>query len=139
MVYYSGIMAERIFNLDEANALVPWLERRFAAMQPLRAELVERQELLLELLGRRRRNGHSSSEAEIADAENAVARLTARLQAAVSEIMDAGILVRDIGRGLVDFPALRDGETVYLCWQRGEAAVEWWHPTDTGIEGRRRW
>lgn len=139
MVYYSGIMAERIFNLDEANALVPWLERRFAAMQPLRAELVERQELLLELLGRRRSNGHSSSEAEIADAENAVARLTARLQEAVGEIMNAGILVRDIGRGLVDFPALRDGELVYLCWQRGERAVEWWHPTDTGIEGRRRW
>lgn len=138
MVYYSGIMAERIFNLDEANALVPWLERRFAAMQPLRAELVERQERLLELLGRRRSNGHSSSEAEIAEAENAVARLTARLQEAVGEIMNAGILVRDIGRGLVDFPALRDGELVYLCWQRGERAVEWWHPTDTGIEGRRR-
>ena len=138
MVYYSGIMAERIFNLDEANALVPWLERRFAAMQPLRAELVERQERLLELLGRRRSNGHSSSEAEIADAENGVARLTGRLQEAVGEIMDAGILVRDIGRGLVDFPARRDGATVYLCWQRGERAVEWWHPTDTGFEGRRR-
>ncbi len=137
-MYYTRIMAERLFNLDEANALVPWLEQRFAAMQPLRAELVEQQERLLELLGRRRSNGHSSSEAEIAEAENGVARLTGRLQEAVGEIMDAGILVRDIGRGLVDFPALRDGDMVYLCWQRGEAAVEWWHPTDTGFGGRRR-
>lgn len=137
-MYYTRIMAERLFNLDEANALVPWLEQRFAAMQPLRAELVEQQERLLELLGRRRSNGHSSSEAEIAEAENGVARLTGRLQEAVGEIMDAGILVRDIGRGLVDFPALRDGDMVHLCWQRGEAAVEWWHPTDTGFGGRRR-
>lgn len=136
-MYYTRIMAERLFNLDEANALVPWLEQRFAAMQPLRAELVEQQERLLELLGRRRSNGHSSSEAEIAEAENGVARLTGRLQEAVGEIMDAGILVRDIGRGLVDFPALRDGDMVHLCWQRGEAAVEWWHPTDTGFGGRR--
>ena len=129
----------RIFTRDEANRLVPWLEERFAAMSPLRAELVERQETLLSLLRRRRSNGHSSSESEIAAAEQAAARLTRRLQEAVAEITRQGILVRDIGRGLVDFPAYRDGAIVYLCWQRGEPAVEWWHPTDTGFDGRRRW
>ena len=129
----------RIFTRDEANRLAPWLEERFAAMSPLRAELVERQETLLSLLRRRRSNGHSSSEAEIAEAEQAAARLTRRLQEAVAEITRQGILVRDIGRGLVDFPAYRDGAIVYLCWQRGEPAVEWWHPTDTGFGGRRRW
>ena len=131
-------MLERMFTLEAANDLVPWLEERFAAMSPLRAELVEGQEELLSLLRRRRSNGHSSSEEEIAAAENAVARLTRRLQEAVAEITGRGILVRDIGRGLVDFPSQRDGDTVYLCWQRGEAAIEWWHPTDTGFSGRRR-
>lgn len=128
-----------MFTLEEANRLVPWLEERFDAMSPLRAALVERQDELLSLLRRRRSNGHSSSEEEIAAAENDVARLTRRLQQAVAEITGRGILVRDIGRGLVDFPARRDGEIVYLCWQRGEPAVEWWHPTDTGFSGRRRW
>ena len=129
---------ERLFTYDEANDLVPWLEERFAAMQPLRAELVDEQENLLSLLRRRRSNGHSSSEEEIAAAENTVARLTRQLQDAVKEITDQGILVRDIGRGLVDFPSNREGEIVYLCWQRGEPAIDWWHPTDTGIAGRRR-
>ncbi len=137
LVYYTGVMAERIFDLDDANALVPWLEERFAAMAPIRSQLVERQEYLLTLLRHRRSNGHSSSEEEIAAVENEVSRITRQLQEAVAEITDAGILVRDIGRGLVDFPAQRDGDTVYLCWLRGEPTIEWWHPTDTGFSGRR--
>ncbi len=131
-------MMERLFTYDEANDLVPWMEERFAAMQPLRDELVDQQENLLGLLRRRRSNGHSSSEQEIADAENVVTRLTRQLQDAVKEITDRGIEVRDIGRGLVDFPHNREGETVYLCWQRGEPSIDWWHPTNTGFAGRRR-
>ena len=128
---------ERLFTYDEANDLVPWLEERFAAIAPMRNELVDRQETLLSLLRRRRSNGHSSSEQEIADAENVVTRLTRQLQDAVKEITDRGIEVRDIGRGLVDFPHNREGETVYLCWQRGEPSIDWWHPTNTGFAGRR--
>ena len=137
LVYYTVVMPERIFNLDDANALVPWLEERFAAMAPVRSQLVERQEHLLGLLRRRRSNGHSSSEEEISAAENEVSRLTRQIQEAITEITNAGILIRDIGRGLVDFPALRGGDTVYLCWQRGEPSIEWWHPTNTGFSSRR--
>ena len=128
---------DRLFTYDEANDLVPWLEEWFAAILPLRDELVDRQETLLSLLRRRRRNGHSSSEEEIAAAEDVVTRLTHQLQDTVKEITDRGILVRDIGRGLVDFPSNREGETVHLCWQRGEPAIDWWHPTNTGFSGRR--
>ena len=104
-------------------------------MAPVRAQLVERQEYLLDLLRRRRSNGHSSSEEEIAavTVENQVSRLTTQLQQAVAEITNAGILVRDIGRGLVDFPSRRDGDTgvghtldtPVVGWQRGEPAIEW--------------
>ena len=136
-MYYTAVMVDRLFTWDEANGLVPWLEEKFEAMAPLRAELVRQQEELLSLLRRRRSNGHSSSEEEISETERIVSHLTRRLQDAVAEITQRGILVRDIGRGLVDFPALRDGDTVYLCWQRGEASIDWWHPTDTGFSGRQ--
>ena len=126
-----------MFTLEEANDLVPWLEERFEAMAPLRAELVRQQEELLSLLRRRRSNGHSSSEEEIAETERVVSELTRRLQEAVAEITGRGIQVRDIGRGLVDFPSNRQGDIVYLCWQRGEPSIDWWHPTDTGFAGRR--
>ena len=130
-------MMERLFTYDEANELVPWLEERFNAIAPMRDELVDRQEALLGLLRRRRSNGHSSSEEEIAAAEGVVTRLTRQLQDAVKEITDRGILVRDVGRGLVDFPSDRENETVYLCWLRGEPSIDWWHPTNTGFAGRR--
>ena len=130
-------MMERLFTYEEANELVPWLEERFNAIAPMRDELVDRQEALLGLLRRRRSNGHSSSEEEIAAAEGVVTRLTRQLQDAVKEITDRGILVRDVGRGLVDFPSDRENETVYLCWLRGEPSIDWWHPTNTGFAGRR--
>ena len=136
-MYYTAVMQERMFTLEEANDLVPWLEERFEAMAPLRAELVRQQEELLSLLRRRRSNGHSSSEEDISESERIVSQLTQRLQEAVAEITSRGIQVRDIGRGLVDFPARREGEIVYLCWQRGEPSIDWWHPTDTGFAGRR--
>ena len=47
------------------------------------------------------------------------------------------IVVRDLDRGLVDFPSLRDGEEVYLCWLVGEPAVSHWHSVDSGFAGRR--
>ena len=55
----------------------------------------------------------------------------------LKEITDRGILVRDLGRGLVDFPSLRDGREIYLCWLRGEVEIAYWHPTDTGFADRR--
>ena len=50
----------------------------------------------------------------------------------------SGVIVRDIQMGLIDFPAVRDGQLIFLCWRRGEALrIDWWHPTNTGIAGRR--
>jgi hypothetical protein len=47
------------------------------------------------------------------------------------------IVLRDLDRGLVDFPALREGAEVYLCWQEGEEEIGFWHEPDTGFAGRR--
>ena len=130
-------MTDRHFTLEEANGLVPWMEETFAAMMPLRQELVQSQERLLGLLRRRRSNGHSSSDEEIAAAQREVDRLTQQLQERLKEITDRGILVRDVGRGLVDFPAYREGREIYLCWLRGESRIDYWHETDTGFAGRQ--
>lgn len=54
------------------------------------------------------------------------------------EIANLGVEIKDFERGLCDFPHMRDGRVVYLCWQRGEDAVEWWHDTDAGFAGRQR-
>jgi hypothetical protein len=66
-----------------------------------------------------------------------VAQATLDLQRSVAELQAADIVVRDVVRGLVDFPAVRDGDEVYLCWLVDEPEIEHWHELDAGFAGRR--
>jgi hypothetical protein len=67
-----------------------------------------------------------------------IAEATLVLQRAIAHLQAADIVVRDLMNGLVDFPAVRDGEEVYLCWLVDEPDIGWWHGIDTGFAGRRR-
>lgn len=53
------------------------------------------------------------------------------------ELCRLGIELKDKVRGLIDFPARAGGRAIYLCWLKGEASVEWWHPVEAGFAGRR--
>ena len=59
------------------------------------------------------------------------------LQRALGELQAMEIVLRDLDRGLVDFPALREGREIYLCWEEGEDEIAFWHDTDTGFAGRQ--
>lgn len=55
-----------------------------------------------------------------------------------TELNDLGIQLKDYSRGLIDFPSLREGRVVLLCWQLGEdEQIEWWHEQDGGFAGRK--
>jgi hypothetical protein len=60
------------------------------------------------------------------------------LMAKIQEIEDLGIKLRDIDTGLIDFPAKRFGETVFLCWRYGEQTIEFWHSEDEGFASRKQ-
>lgn len=59
------------------------------------------------------------------------------LMTKVSELEDLGLKVRDIEMGLVDFPAMRFGNVVFLCWRYGESEIEFWHSANEGFSGRK--
>ena len=62
-----------------------------------------------------------------------------RLSECVNELDEIGVQLKDYERGLIDFPSLRDGRIVLLCWQLGEGDhLEWWHDVETGFAGRQR-
>jgi hypothetical protein len=118
---------------DELEHVRPLVEQLVATRQEHAAAL-ERQE---DLEGKIRGNGGGIPPAELAQATaevDAVARRIARL---VDEITAHGAQVKDLDSGLIDFPALRRGETVLLCWQLGEDEIAWWHREDDGFAGRR--
>ncbi len=67
-----------------------------------------------------------------------IARSLVEISRAVGELDAVEIVLRDVSRGLIDFPAVRDGEEVYLCWLvDDEEAIGFWHEPDAGFAGRR--
>lgn len=127
----------RHFTAEEANeALVevrPLVEEMVARREAHVAAL-ERQE---ELEQRIRGNGGGIPPATLADAQAEVEREARSLARAVDAIAERGAQVKDIDEGLIDFPALRHGETVLLCWKLGEDEIRYWHTVDDGYAGRR--
>jgi hypothetical protein len=67
----------------------------------------------------------------------AVARPLVEISRAVGELEAVDIVLRDVDRGLVDFPALRDGREIYLCWLVEEEEIAFWHEPGAGFAGRR--
>jgi hypothetical protein len=66
-----------------------------------------------------------------------LARAGARIQARLEEIAKLGGVTKDLGMGLVDFPHLREGNVVNLCWKYGERAITHWHGLDEGYANRK--
>ncbi len=130
-------MRHRQFTLEEANELVPWLEATFQRLMPAQEELTALQARLLTLQRQRRSNGASSSQSDVTQVQEELNRLVQRFEESIREITDQGILVRDVAQGLVDFPSLREGREVYLCWIGGEEQIEFWHETDRGFAHRQ--
>jgi len=127
----------RHFTAEEANAAladVRPLVERMVAQRRAHAQALERQE---ELEGRIRGNGGGIPPATLADAAAEIERLERELARIVDEIGEHGAQVKDLDEGLIDFPALRRGETVLLCWKLGEDEIRWWHRVEDGFPGRR--
>jgi hypothetical protein len=67
---------------------------------------------------------------------NSWVRTLAEFQEILGEFHDRQIQIKDLDRGLVDFPSLMGGKEVFLCWEKGEADIEFWHDLDAGFAGR---
>jgi len=127
----------RHFTPEEANAALAEVRPLVEQMVDRRRAHVEALERQEELEGHIRGNGGGIPPAELAESAAEVERLERELAHAVDELDRLGVQVKDIDEGLVDFPALRRGETVLLCWQLGEDEIAYWHTLDGGFAGRR--
>ncbi len=130
-------MAKRVFTLQEANRFIPWLEDEFKKLDTLREEEARLHDRVFSLLRQSRGNGKSGMEEDIAEAHKAVEDVKSGITGAVQEISGQGIIVRDLNSGLVDFLSMRGGEEVFLCWIRGEDAIEYWHGVHEGYLSRK--
>lgn len=120
---------DRHFSVEEANAALDWVVRRIEEVREARDRLAE-PEAHTVLAEAAPANGGGESGRVVGEAFRDVRRLLVEVQA-------TGIVLRDLDRGLVDFPAILDGREVYLCWELGEDEVAYWHDLDTGFGGRK--
>jgi hypothetical protein len=121
---------KRHYTLQQANAVRPWVARRVGWIRAARARLVA--------LG-------PGVQAAIADLDpdrggsypgRDIARSLVELSRSVGELEAVDVVLRDVDKGLIDFPAIRGGEEVYLCWLVDEDEIGYWHPLDSGFAGR---
>jgi hypothetical protein len=122
----------KLFSPEKANALIPvlspildelWTKRRELAINLLEADPAVRGDRGDRTNDRRQNRRFTELKAEIV-------RLINRLEA-------HGCVVKDLDLGLLDFPALREGRPIYLCWKAGEATLAHWHGTDEGFSERK--
>ncbi len=124
----------RYFTVEEARTLVPRLRGLLTALQAEKRELDRELAELRRLTPIAFLNGHG---VRLHAHEARVAELTRAIREKVRQIHQLGVEVKDLDMGLVDFPSLRDGREVYLCWKVDEPTVAYWHERDAGFRGRQ--
>jgi len=121
---------QKHYTRAEAEALLPQLRAWLTELNRLRGE-GERYE---QRLGGLNTDGQDTG----GETVNQWIRALAGMQNLLAEFQRREIVIKDLSRGLVDFPALISGREVFLCWESDEDKVEFWHDLDTGYGGRER-
>ena len=123
-----GWVYKKHYTRDEARELLPkvqvWLEKILA----LRDQLAKDDQVVSRLL----KKGEDAGGSVV----NRYARTMIELKGVLMEFASREIQIKDIDRGLIDFPGFVGGKEVFLCWEKGEDDIEFWHDLDTGYAGR---
>ena len=131
-------MAERYFERDEVEKLIPALTRVMDSVRAAHMEAEGERERQRKEEQRIAMSGGGIIDREAWSAGTArLQRLTAVIQQALQEIVDMGGVPKDLQLGLVDFLHVRDGREVNLCWKYGEREIRFWHGLDEGYSARK--
>jgi hypothetical protein len=130
-VVKATIMDEHLYSVGEANALLPYIRAQVAEMLAAREQILHLQPELWSVIQAAVFNGGSKSASEIT-------RYVLTIQDVIRKLQSLNILIKYVNTGLIDFPAERDGQPIYLCWQYDEPSVQFWHDIDSGFAGRQR-
>jgi hypothetical protein len=118
------------YSRDEARALLPQVKQWLKELRRLSQEFENLERPVAELLAQQRDVGGKEV--------NAWIRAYAAMKPVLLEFYQREILIKDLKRGLVDFPAILEGKEVFLCWESGEKDIDFWHDLEAGYAGRQR-
>jgi len=118
------------YTVNEARALLPRIRKWLAELEACQERLHTLDTQVAALL----KNGDDAGGEPV----NQLIKTLAQCQRVLSEFRRRQIQVKDIRRGLLDFPALREGREVFLCWEKDEDDIEFWHDLESGYPGREK-
>ncbi len=122
----------KLFSLDEANGLITTLRPKLLAIQRLYSHVDVLKDDARAAASASQFGGGMSGGTSYVNMLYKIGKLT-------TEIAETGVEMKDYSRGLIDFPHMKNGRVVCLCWQLGEDdEIGWWHETDAGFAGRQR-
>jgi len=121
---------DKHYTREEASALLPQIRGWLLRLNGLSEELERLDQRLKNLAGQGNDIG--------GDSVNNWIRTLSEMQELLAEFQSRRIFIKDLSRGLIDFPAIIGGREVFLCWESDEENVEFWHDLETGYGGRER-
>jgi hypothetical protein len=129
---------KKFFTVAEANNALPLVRAIVRDITDLARELRDRHERLNRLRPGDRFRLSDAHEEELQQVQAELERGQERMDEYVRELGQIGVELKDYFTGLIDFPSLRNGRPVYLCWRLGEAEVAYWHELEAGFAGRQK-
>jgi hypothetical protein len=124
--------AKRYFTLEQANTAVVLIRPILREMLEIRQRIIDLQPEVWPVIEKAIGNGGNQAASQ-------ATREFERINDLAHEIQALGGIIKDLNNGLVDFPALREGREVYLCWKYDEHSVAFWHEIEAGFAGRQPW
>ncbi|MGI8788198.1 MAG: DUF2203 domain-containing protein [Pyrinomonadaceae bacterium] len=123
----------KLFTVEEANSLLPFVRPKLEKIKTQYAKTKAFRESVKSAAAAAQKSGGGGmrSGTHYVKSLYEIGKLT-------TELNEIGVQLKDYSRGLIDFPYMRDGQIVLLCWQLGEGdSIEWWHEIEMGFAGRK--
>jgi len=122
----------KLFTLEEANSLLLNVRPIVWTIQRAHRRLVTQ-----ESAAKHAAEGAEHGGGGLPNGES-YAELLIDLSVGAGQLEALGIQLKDYGHGLIDFPSMREGRVVLLCWKADEGdSIEWWHDVEAGFAGRQ--
>ncbi len=119
------------FTVNEANKILPSVIEKFNYSKKLKDEIIQAEQELSTNVSA------TSSLAEYATLKQKLNSVVSKFYQSIEDLENTGVMLKGFEQGLVDFPARRFNEEIWLCWKEGETEIKFWHEKDAGFMGRK--
>ena len=119
------------FSISEANKILPIVIKKFNFVKKLKSEIMKFEHELS--------NDMSSSNSleEFSRLKQKLNSVVTKFYQSIEDLESTGVVLKGLEDGLLDFPAKRFNDEIWLCWKEGETEIKFWHEKDSGFMGRK--